>query len=286
MLILLPGGKWDDTIINGDEIWRQVKQALEDTGAKLPALSRRPDVRLIVDNESDAAFTFNNPGDHSGGKVENIPNEGDKTAVMIMPAGDTLQEQFRNAKTLDAIFKTSERGITPQLVEFIDSGNAETLIEEAYGPAPFDKQSERLTDLRWPEFGGRILSLNPTFGESASYGARPPTAEIAFLVDVPIHLKGTETTPELLESEGVVVAVAQDWETKQESTRPIVPSVARSYYGDSYDNIPSIAATADGIVTSIHLPDQLIVLDPEGGPAVSYPVTQPEQTDENVYILN
>jgi hypothetical protein len=175
---------WQDKVVEADALWAQVKSALETAGRNLPATPRRPDVRLIVDNISGATLTFQNPGNHAGGKPEVIPAAGDSTAVMIMPKGATLQEQRDNAARLDSLFHLSRDGLTQSFIEAMASGALKDLIDEAYGPAPFQAQAARLADLDWTQADGARVQVPAVTGKAAAYGARPATVAITQLLRV------------------------------------------------------------------------------------------------------
>lgn len=230
---------WQDKVLDADLLWSQVKAGLAKSGTTLPQTLRRPDVRLIVNNISGADVTFNNPGDHSGGKQEVIPASGDKTAAMVMVKGDTLAEQYANAAKLYAEYQLDQEGLSARFVNDMQNGVLSELIAEAYGPAPLQGQAKDLEQFNWRE--GNALtadSFTPVHGNAASYGARPPKGEQVFIAQFYIYVKGTTTVPELVEGASMAIAIASDWKTGAETTRPIVPSVARTYYGEHFSSIP------------------------------------------------
>lgn len=249
---------WKEKIIDGDKIWQQVKHILQARNLELPETARRPDVRLILDNVSGTDKMFRNPGDHSN-KAEMIPATGDKTAAMVMVKGDTLTEQFNNAKQLEERYGLSENGLSDRFVQALMSGEALDLVDEAYGPAPFDGQASKLVDVAWEDADGNVTDINPVHGDACAFGARAPADEKAFRTEFVIYVQGTKTTPEKIENEGMVIAISEDWQTGAESTRPIVPSVAEGFYGNGYDNMPVVEVHPDGYVTSVDLGNGTVI---------------------------
>lgn len=240
---------WPDKVLRGDDILQQVTALLAAHGKTLPQTPRRPDVRLIVENVSGDAFSFQNPGDHSN-KPERIPSSGDATAVMIMLKGDTLDAQQRNAKTLCDTYHLDALGLTGAFIDDMAAGKLGGLVAEAYGPAPFAAQAERLIDLDWEMSGGTHSKIPAHKGAHAAYGARAATLETVFLAKVRIYVQGTGTTPELVEGDGMAIAVDTKADGMQ-TTRPIAPSVARTYYGAHADTLPQVAVDPDGHVISV-----------------------------------
>jgi len=245
--------KWRDKVIDADSIWSQVKNILQSRGLELPETPRRPDVRLILDNKTGVDQLFRNPANHANDKSEHIPGSGDKTATMVMVAGATLAEQYANARTLFEKFDLAEDGLSPAFVTALKNDSAGGLVTEAYGPAPYAGQSGKLVDVEWNNAAGATANITPVFGAAGSYGARAATAETALRAAVHVYVKGTGTTAELMETDGMIIAVAKDWQSGAESTRPIVASVAREFYGQNYANIPTIVLNPDGQVRSIDL---------------------------------
>ena len=245
------GKTWQDKVLDADAIWAQVKSLI--APASLPQTSRRPDVRLIVDNLSGHDIVFKNPGDHSNSKPELIPAAGDSTAAMIMVRGTTLDEQYKNAKTLCEKYNLDTQGLNEIFLADLRQGKLAEWVDEAYGPAPFREQASKLANVKWTAEDGSVSTITPQKGAAAAFGARPATAETAFLAQFHIYVKGTGTTPELVESTGMVIAVGKDWETQQETTRPIVPSVARIYYGAQFESIPTVIVHPDGKVREVRL---------------------------------
>jgi hypothetical protein len=249
-----PGQAWQDKVVEGDRIWGQVKAMLDAQGLSLPQTPRRPDVRMIVSNVSGSDMRFHNPGDHSGGsKEEVIPSGGDKTAVMIMLKGATLAEQAANAQELFQLYDLGAEGLSARFVNDLKAGKLGRYIDEAYGPAPFEQQAAKLVDVTWVSEDGTSSTVNPVKGGNAAFGARAATDETVFLAQFQIYVKGTGTTPELAEGYGMNIAVSSDWQTGAESTRPIVPQVAKTYYGAHFDTIPAVTVHPDGRVKHIDL---------------------------------
>ena len=254
-----PGQSWQDKVLEGDAIWGQVKSMLDAQGLSLPQTPRRPDVRMIVSNVSGEEIRFHNPGDHSGSKEEVIPGTGDKTAVMIMVKGKTLTEQAANAQELFKLYDLGAEGLSARFVEDLKSGKLADYIDEAYGPAPFEQQASKLVDVTWKAGDGTSSTVTPVNGANAAFGARAATKEAVFLAQFQIYVKGTGTTPELAEGYGMNIAVSSDWQTGAESTRPIVPQVAKTYYGEFFDEIPSVVVHPDGAIKQIDLKNGTVI---------------------------
>lgn len=253
------GQSWQDKVVEGDKIWAQVKAMLDAQGASLPQTPRRPDVRLIVSNVSGTEMRFQNPGDHSGSKEEVIPSSGDKTAVMIMVKGKDLSAQAANAKELFNLYDLGTEGLSARFVADLKAGKLADYIDEAYGPAPFEQQASKLVEVNWQAQDGSGFNVPRTQGANAAFGARAATNETVFLAQFQIFVKGTGTTPELADGYGMNIAVASDWQTGKESTRPIVPAVAKTYYGAHFDSIPVVTLHPDGIVKSIDLQNGTVI---------------------------
>ncbi len=245
------GKSWTEKVLSGDALWRQVKKLLEANGASLPATPRRPDLRLICENLTGQTLTFKNPGDHSS-KEESIPANGDSTAVMMMIKGDTLADQYRNAQTLVDRYDLGKNGFSLELLADLKNGHLSDLLAEAYGPAPFAAQSDKLKPLVWKMSDGSQQDIKPQQYQAASFGVRPATEEKVFIVDIPLAVHGTGTVGERLESDGIVIAVSTDAEGN-DRTRPIAASVARSYYGAYFDTIPVATASPFGKVHSLKM---------------------------------
>lgn len=260
---------WKEKIVVADQIWSQVKQALQAAGASMPLTPRRPDVRLILNNVSGLDQIFRNPGDHSS-KAEHVPAAGDKTAAMVMIKGDTLTDQYDNAGKLMQRYKLAEEGLSSAFVQALQSGEALDLVREAYGPAPFEGQAGKLVEVSWKDANGKVSTIVPQRSLAAAFGARAADKETAFLSEMVIFVKGSTTTPELVENAGMVIAVSQDWQTGAETTKPIALSVAKEFYGEHYAAIPVVSVHPDGHVQSIDLKNGTIInLDPPQGMAVA-----------------
>jgi hypothetical protein len=244
---------WKQSVLEADRIYAQVKRALAKAKAEMPKTPRRPDIRLIIENNAGKELKFLNPGNHSKGQPEIIPAKGDSKAVMVMLQGDTLEEQHKNATVLVKNFNLSSEGLSEKFVHALGSDKTSGLVAEAYGPAPYKDQSDKLVDLVWDKSDGAQTNINASKGKLCSYGARAATDETVFRAELVIFVKGTGTTPELMEGEGICIAVSSDWQTGAESTRPIAMNVARDFYGKYFDNIPSVTVDPDGNVQSIDL---------------------------------
>lgn len=250
---------WQDKVIEADKIWNQVKEMLAGHGLQLPETPRRPDVRLIINNISGHDVQFQNPGDHSASKPEIIPAAGDKTAAMVMVRGATLDEQYKNARIIYRKYDLGTQGLSQDFITALAQGELADLVAEAYGPAPFQSQAEKLVDVAWTVLEGKESRIIPEKGTSAAYGARAATEEKVFLAQFHIYVRGTGTTPELVESNGMNIAVSADWKTGSETTRPIVPSVAKVYYGQNFDQIPAVIVHPDGKVKAVDLKNGVVI---------------------------
>jgi hypothetical protein len=258
-----PMQSWKEKVFSADDIWQKVQEALENAGAEMPQTPRRPDVRAIVKNTSGAEARFLNPGDHSASKEESIPAAGDDTAVMIMFQGDTLEEQYDNAQALFKKYNLHETGMDENFIKAIRNGEASEFLKEAYGPAPFEGQAGKLVDVSWGKANGKTVDVEPKKGLSGAFGARAAATETVFFVQVPLFVQGSSTTPELIESAGIAVAVASDWQTGEVSTRPIAASVARDFYGEHCDNIPVVKVDMEGFLSEIDLKNGTVLTRPQ-----------------------
>ena len=271
------GKSWQDKVLDADKIWNQIKIMLSAQSLQLPQTPRRPDVRLIINNISGHDIQFQNPGDHSGSKPELIPSTGDKTAAMLMVKGATLDEQYKNAETLYTKYDLGTGGLSEAFVTDLKQGKLAELVDEAYGPAHFQSQAEKLTDLTWTALEGISSNIPAKKGASAAYGARAATQETVFLAQFPIYVKGTGTTSELVESAGMAIAVSSDWETGKETTRPIVPSVAKIYYGENFEKIPVAIVHPDGLVKEIDLKNGTVIKR-DANPPQKKPPAKPQSS--------
>lgn len=261
---LSPDGRnWAERVVQADHVWQQVKALLDGAQLALPTTPRRPDVRLIVENISGAAVEFFNPGDHSKSKPEVIPAAGDTRAVMVMVAGNTLLEQLDSAANLYGTYGLATQGLAPAFVTDLKRGALARFVSEAYGPASFTEQAGKLAEVTWPQANGASeLLVRPVIGAKAAFGVRPAAREMAVLTDFPIFVKGTTTTPEKVESEGMVIVASENWQDRSISTRPIVPSVARGFYGAHYDRMPIATVDPDGTVQQLDLRNGTVLTAP------------------------
>ena len=248
---------WKEKVLDADRIWNQVDGVLKSNGLELPGTPRRPDVRMILENVSGTTQLFRNPGDHSS-KAETIPESGDKKAAMVMVKGETLSEQFKNASALVKRYDLEQEGLSSKFVNALKSGEALDLVDEAYGPAPFESQADKLVEVEWKDSSGNTELISPVRSDYCAYGARAATDETAFLVEMAFFVKGTGTTAEQVEG-GMVIAVSEDWQTKEQTTRPIVPSVAAEFYGDHFKRMPVVELDGNGFVTSIDLKNGTVI---------------------------
>ena len=251
-----PAKSWKQKTLQADDIWQQVIGILKEHDVKLPTTPRWPDVRLILKNVSGVDKIFKNPGDHSS-KAEVIPAEGDQTAVMVMVLGDSIGEQRWAARELCYTYGLLEEGLNDAFVQAIVRG--EPLVKEAYGPASFEEQSDRLVDVEWRSMD-RSDTIEPVKTAVCAYGARAADAEQAIRTEFAIMVQGTNTNPEFIENEGIVIAASKDWKTQVETTRPIVPSVAKGFYGQHYETtMPVVRVNPDGLVQSVDLKNGTII---------------------------
>lgn len=250
---------WAQRVLRADDIWAQVEDALQQAGENLPETLRRPDVRLILDNVSGQQLQFLNPGDHSKGQPEIIPASGDNRAVMVMVAGQTLDEQMKNAHTLVERFELSAKGCSIDFAYALGTDKTEGLVTEAYGPAPYKGQADKLVSVDWGTEDGQHTTIEPVKGDVCSYGARAATSEKVFRSEIVIFVQGTGTVPEQVENEGMCIVVESDWQTGVVRTRPIVPSVARGFYGQHFDVMPKVTVNPEGYVQSIDLGNDKVI---------------------------
>lgn len=261
---------WEEKVFQGDKIWAQVKAALDKTRQELPKTPRRPDVRLVIENNSGQTFKFLNPGNH-GDDPSTVPSESEngKTATMVMLHGNSLGDQMTNAFSLTQKFNLGEEGLTQAVVDYFNSPEAELdgWVKEAYGPAVLTQQTDKMVDVTWTDANGETSTTSPIFGKAAAFGARPAANEAAIRTTLRIKVQGTTTAAENMEIPGMIVVVDEDWKTKQEVTKPIVPSVAinEDFYGHNYLNIPEVVVSTDGQLQSIDLKNGFAInVDPQG----------------------
>lgn len=57
----------------------------------------------------------------------------------------------------------------------------------------------------------------------------------------------------------MVIAVSKDWQTGGETTRPIVPSVAKEFYGRYFDTMPVVSLHPNGRVMTIDLKNGTVI---------------------------
>jgi len=247
------GQSWTDQVLDADKIWDQVKSLLDTDNATLPKTPRKPDLRLIIENTSGGQIQFKNPAGHSGDAPQDIPANGDKKAIMVMLAGATLEEQVKNAQYLYETYDLAENGLNRAFLDDLESTKLKPYLDEAYGPAPYQDQVDRLEPLNWKNQDGSHVEITPVKGQNASFGTRIPETETVFLAKFHISVKGTGTAPELIENDGINIAVSTHYKTGKVSTRPIVPSVAKGYYGEHTANIPVAIVDPFGTVKELHI---------------------------------
>ena len=138
---------WKESVHQADKIWTQVKYHLAANGVEdLPKTPRRPDIRIILRNTTENTIIFPNPGGHSKGKAQTIqPGE----AAMVMLKGDNLNTQYANAHDIVMHLDLGKKGLTQDFIQRLRSNDFSDLIEEVYGPAPFEKECGRLEPIHW-----------------------------------------------------------------------------------------------------------------------------------------
>jgi hypothetical protein len=264
---------WPQQVLSADAIWKQVKQHLMDAGKECPKTPRLDDVRLILNNVSGETLQFLNPGNHTVEQAETIPHDGEKTAVMVMLEGDTVDQQMKNAGTLVEKFNLDVKGLSREFAHALGGDETTGLVKEAYGPAPYLGQTERLVDVTWEDANGREETVSPVSAQHCAYGMRAPEQETVFMNEVALFVRGTGTVSERVEGVGMCIAVSSDWETGKETTRPIVPSIARGFYGAHFDSMPTVVIDPIGNVQCIDLGNgDLLNISPPASNAGVLPV--------------
>jgi len=252
---------WRRKVVEADKLWSQVQLLLEERELTLPQTPRRPDIRLILNNLSGTSIHFMNPANHAKDAREHIPGAGSETAAMVMLKGRNLEAQYHNAALLKRQFNLSVRGITQEFCDALDAGHLASMVKEAYGPAPFEKQSSRLVNLEWSKMHGAPVICHAVQTAACAYGAREAEKESVILVKPDIYLQGTDTIAELVDSDGICIAYSKDWASGKENTRPIKPNVAKAFYGAHYNEIPVVHIHPDEGVTEIHFADGTRILN-------------------------
>ncbi len=258
------GASWPEKVFQADALWSEVSKLLMIYKTALPSTLRRPDVRLVVENISGVDISFLNPANHTNGKPEHIPAEGDLRAAMLMMKGASLSDQYKKAHDLVVEFNLATEGISTKFLTALRSGVLQNEIQEAYGPASFSDQMARLEDVIWVDHQGESKQITPLLGLHAAFGARAATHENVFLVDCPMSVEGTQTTPESISSEGICVAVTIDPHSGAHTTKPIAVDVAKTYYGEYFYYMPVAIITPNGEVRELRLPQKQ-----QAGPKVS-----------------
>ncbi|HTK84644.1 MAG TPA: hypothetical protein VL625_06105, partial [Patescibacteria group bacterium] len=177
--------------MRGDEILEEAEEFIHD--APIPETQRRPDLRMIVINTTNADIRFVNPGGHSD-QTEDIPPG---KAAMLMVQGDTLIEQEHNAEILKSRYGTGENRLQLALSDF-NAGKLKGLVKEVYGPVTFDEQAGRLVDTTWRATDGSTAVIHPIITQNEAIGVRPAAQEEVFLVKGKPGdtLRGTDTVAE------------------------------------------------------------------------------------------
>lgn len=236
------------TSMRGDEILEETEAFLH--GASIPETQRRPDLRMVVLNTTDADIKFVNPGGHSD-QTEDIPPG---KAAMLMVQGDTLLEQEHNAEILKARYGVGENRLQLALSDF-NAGKLKGLVNEVYGPVSFDEQAARLVDTTWRAADGSTAVIHPIVTHNEAIGVRPAAEEEVFLVKGKPGdtLRGTDTVAEKFNREGLIAVAVSKGQDGKTRTRPIDIEVAKSYYGDAFNEIPVIDLDDQGRVEEVDL---------------------------------
>lgn len=193
------------------------------------------------------------------------------TAAMIMLKGETLAERQANAQLIEDTYSITENGLSKDFLEDLKNGALSEYAAEAYGPAPLEKQANKLDDVSWQNHDGSSIDVTPVKGEHGAFGARPPADETVFAVRIPadenatVDVKGTDTSAEHMLDTGdgyktIYVGVDpvrdpdNDWQpTGEVTTKPISPDVAQDFYGQYLANIPVAHLDKSGMLRKFEL---------------------------------
>lgn len=248
---------WRQHVARADYVFAQVERALKAAQINLEETPRCPDVRVFARHASAGEpgakpIYFMNPENHAKGGHEELPANGPKTAMIIVPAPQgNLSDQFELARYIVEKFGL-ENGITQEAAARIGTPETKGLIDKAYAPCNFEAEAKNLTELTW-DTGRGFETISPAMAEKIAFGCRPPRGELAMRIEFALFVQGTTTIAEQIENEGMVIAISKHWETGELSSKPIVPSVAKGYYGQGYHSLPLVTADPDGNVHKILL---------------------------------
>jgi hypothetical protein len=236
--------------LSGDALLAQIRAMQEQSQESPSKTPRRPDVRGVVVNTTGEQIQFFNPGKHSD-KPETI-QAGE--ACMIMFQGATPAEQMENAVQLFAIYDL-HNGVNQAFIDELGNGNASSMIAECYGPEKnYQGAADKLKDVTWTDVDGAETTIAPSKGVAGAFGVRPPAEEEVYQIKTSsavfdAALAGTNTVAENFENGRMFLAVGSDWQTGRISTRPIVPSRAKEFYGSHVVDIPTYVVDASGALS-------------------------------------
>lgn len=238
----------------------------------IPKTARAPDVRVIAVNTLAVPVVFKNPAAYSA-EIEPIsPGE----AAMIMPAGDTLEEQYTNARALVSKLNVAEEGLGPVVAALRMKDPESVHIAQAYGPAPFEGQAKRLETLNWMNADGSGITIEPEKNSVYAIGARKPAEETVVLLRLPIDSKitalqgiadekGARTNAERFaqisdEYKAIVLGIepiSKDGKpTGEFFFRPIAIDTAQKFYGDGFNQMPVMRLDTHGRLSFLQLKPQ------------------------------
>lgn len=251
---------WNERAFLGLKLWKKVKKVLQENDVELPKTTRRPDVRLVLKNNTDQTIYFLNPGEHSITNQDEVdiahmekiePGE----AAMAMLKGDTLEEQMANAQALVEKFDLLNNGLSEDLIANLSDGSVSSHLKEMYGPSDYDQQANDIVDLNWEHNDGSFSEITKVGSDLCTYGARSQRQSTVMRTTVRFSMQCEGKTPEAFDCEGMCVEISEDYKTKKESSRPQAPTAAREIYGKHYDTIPVVQLSPEGLVESIDLKD-------------------------------
>jgi hypothetical protein len=177
--------------LSGDDILAQISPQLR---GDISRHERPSDVRLILRTApTGQTYSFANFG-HPDNERSTVTFNGDD-AIMIMPAGETARSQLFSAFQIVSRMKAKgvdRTGVTPEFMqsEIVNpKGLAHRFTAQAYGPAPFTTQADRLVPVDIPGQNGQSETISPTKEAGYALGMRAPVKEEAFLV---IHMDEAE----------------------------------------------------------------------------------------------
>jgi len=240
--------------LSADDVLAHIRASQEQSGVSPSTTPRRPDLHGIVLNDTGADVSFMNPGGHAS-NPEIIPHG---QSFMIMFKGATLEEQFSSASDLFRRYDLYH-GVSEKFLTALKQGELSQWVAECYGPAPFEKQSGQLTPITWMDADGIRTEIHPVKGPGGAFGVRAPSTEEVYKLVLTSGIStatliGTTTNPENFAGGCNYMAVNQDWQTKDVTTIPIAPEVAKGFYGEHVVDIPTYVVAADGTVALVARP--------------------------------